>query len=112
MASNLRPGLARLLRRLADRLDPPQYIMGTDPSNGFDHSCTVRMKRDANGFVTLEDIEFQDALRREAAEFGITDECEAIKREQEAELKREWPRLRDEFKAACKENERRLRSVK
>ena len=108
----IRHTLARLLRRLADRLDQPQYIMGTDPSNGFDHSCTVRMKRDANGFVTLEDIEFQDALRREAAEFGMADECERIRREQEAQFKKEWPRLRDEFKAACKENERRLRSVK
>ena len=79
----IRHTLARYCRLLADRLDPPKYYMGTDPSNGFDKSCTVKMKRDANGFVTLEDIEFRDALRREAAEFGMADECTAMKREQD-----------------------------
>ena len=86
MASNLRTWVAHHMRQWADRLDP-QYPL-------------------------LPDVELVHALRREAAEFGMADESSRIKREQEAQFKKEWPRLRDEFKAACKENERRLRSVK
>ena len=63
----LRQSLAHWMRLMADRLDPVP-----DPL-------------DAN-------LEFVASLKREAAEWSMADECEAIRKEQEAEANR--PHLR------------------